>query len=37
MAAGAAYVLHEEVSALQLVTMGLDFEEQWELRHQGAN
>jgi hypothetical protein len=28
MAAGAAYVLHEEVSASQLVTMGLDFEEQ---------
>ena len=28
MAAGAAYVLHEEVSASQLVTMRLDFEEQ---------
>jgi hypothetical protein len=28
MAAGTAYVLHEEVSASQLVTMGLDFEEQ---------
>ena len=28
MAAGAAYVLHEEVSASQLVAMGLDFEEQ---------
>jgi hypothetical protein len=28
MAAGTAYVLHEEVSASQLVTMALDFEEQ---------
>jgi hypothetical protein len=28
MAAGTAYVLHEEVSASQLITMGLDFEEQ---------
>ena len=28
MAAGTAYVLHEEISASQLITMGLDFEEQ---------
>jgi hypothetical protein len=28
MAAGTAYVLHEDVSASQLITMGLDFEEQ---------
>jgi hypothetical protein len=28
MATGTAYVLHEEVSASQLITMGLDFEEQ---------
>ena len=28
MAVGTAYVLHEEISASQLITMGLDFEEQ---------
>ena len=28
MAAGTAYVLHEEILASQLITMGLDFEEQ---------
>ena len=28
MAAGTAYVLHEEISASQLIMMGLDFEEQ---------
>ena len=27
MAAGTAYVLHKEISASQLITMGLDFEE----------
>jgi hypothetical protein len=28
MAVGTAYVLHKEISASQLITMGLDFEEQ---------
>jgi hypothetical protein len=33
MATGTAYVLHEEVSASQLVIMGLDFEEQQYVTH----
>ena len=28
MASGTAFVLHEEISASQLITLGLDFEEQ---------
>ena len=28
MVTGTAYVLHQEISASQLITMGLDFEEQ---------
>ena len=33
MAAGTAYVLHEEISASQLIMMGLDFEEQQYVLH----
>ena len=32
MASGTAYVLHEEISASQLITLGLDFEEQQYVR-----
>jgi hypothetical protein len=33
MVSGTTYVLHEEISASQLITLGLDFEEQQCVEH----